>query len=83
MQLFDSQLEEDDVVVLSKFGVGEKKDIYRVVGHQFKIIFYHCTTVKHVKGWEGVEYGFNFLPFKEILSGEAKNLFNIGLYFIF
>ncbi|XP_022007323.1 uncharacterized protein LOC110906510 [Helianthus annuus] len=70
LPVFDGQLQEDDVI-LSKFGVGENKDQYKVVAHDYKINFYRCTTVTCVRDWQGVEYGFNFIPYKDILQGEA------------
>ncbi|KAI3726888.1 hypothetical protein L1987_66694 [Smallanthus sonchifolius] len=77
--LFDSQLQEDDVVILSKFGVGENKDKYRLLSHEYKINFYKCTCVQRVDGWQGVEYGFKLIPFSKILSGEASEFLSVDV----
>ncbi|XP_035838002.1 uncharacterized protein LOC110895531 [Helianthus annuus] len=71
--VFDGQLQEDAVVILLKFGVGENKDLYKVVVQPYKINFYRCTTVTPVRDWQGVEYGFNFRSYEDILQGEALN----------
>ncbi|XP_021985205.1 replication protein A 70 kDa DNA-binding subunit A-like [Helianthus annuus] len=49
--VFDGQLQEDDVVILSKFGVD----------------------------WQGVEYGFNFRAYEDILQGEALNALSVDV----
>ncbi|KAJ0428279.1 putative nucleic acid-binding protein [Helianthus annuus] len=67
MPVFDGQLQEDAVMILSKFGVGENKDLYKVVVQPYKINFYRCTTVTPVRDWQGVEYGFNFRAYEDIL----------------
>ena len=80
--VFDGQLQEDAVVILSKFGVGENKDLYKVVVQPYKINFYRCTTVTPVRDWQGVEYGFNFRAYEDILQGEALNALSVGsVYF--
>ncbi|XP_022024784.1 uncharacterized protein LOC110925121 [Helianthus annuus] len=76
--VFDGQLQEDVVVILSKFGVGENKDLYKVVVQPYKINFYRCTTVTPVRDWQGVEYGFNFRAYEDILQGEALNALSVG-----
>ncbi|XP_021991424.1 replication protein A 70 kDa DNA-binding subunit A-like [Helianthus annuus] len=76
--VFDGQLQEDVVVILSKFGVGENKDLYKVVVQPYKINFYRCTTVTHARDWQGVEYGFNFRAYEDILQGEALNALSVG-----
>ncbi|XP_035835845.1 uncharacterized protein LOC110906559 [Helianthus annuus] len=77
--VFDGQLQEDAVVILSKFGVGENKDLYKVVVQPYKINFYRCTTVTRVRGWQGVEYGFNFRAYEDILQGEALNALSVDV----
>ncbi|XP_035835685.1 uncharacterized protein LOC118483969 [Helianthus annuus] len=52
--VFDGQLQEDAVVILSKFGVSENKDLYKVVAHDYKINFYRCTAVTPVRDWQDV-----------------------------
>ncbi|XP_021988903.2 uncharacterized protein LOC110885508 [Helianthus annuus] len=49
--VFDGQLQEDVVVILSKFGVD----------------------------WQGVEYGFNFRAYEDILQGEALNALSVDV----
>ncbi|KAJ0656995.1 putative nucleic acid-binding protein [Helianthus annuus] len=75
--VFDGQLQEDAVVILSKFGVGENKDLYKVVVQPYKINFYRCTTVTRVRDCQGVEYGFNFRAYEDILQGEALNALSV------
>ncbi|XP_022032893.1 uncharacterized protein LOC110934004 [Helianthus annuus] len=70
---------EDDVVILSKFGVGENKDLYKVVVQPYKINFYRCTTVTPVRYWQGVEYGFSFRAYQDILQGEALNSLSVDI----
>ncbi|KAJ0846149.1 putative nucleic acid-binding protein [Helianthus annuus] len=77
--VFDGQLQEDAVVILSKFGVGENKDLYKVVVQPYKINFYRCTIVTRVRDWQGVEYGFNFRAYEDILQGEALNALSVDL----
>ncbi|KAJ0936765.1 putative nucleic acid-binding protein [Helianthus annuus] len=77
--VFDGQLQEDAVVILSKFGVGENKDLYKVVVQPYKINFYRCTTVTRVRDWQGVEYGFNFRAYEDILQGEALNALSVDV----
>ncbi|XP_035830152.1 uncharacterized protein LOC110933065 [Helianthus annuus] len=77
--VFISQLHEDEVVILSRFGVGENNDTYKVVNHGYKINFYRCTVVTRASGWEGVDYGFNFMAHSEILKGEGKNLVTVDV----
>ncbi|XP_021979563.2 uncharacterized protein LOC110875668 [Helianthus annuus] len=77
--VFDGQLQEDAVVILSKFGVGENKDLYKVVVQPYKINFYRCTTVTRVRDWQGVEYGFNFRAYENILQGEALNALSVDV----
>ncbi|XP_021994021.2 uncharacterized protein LOC110890700 [Helianthus annuus] len=80
--VFDGQLQEDAVVILSKFGVGENKDLYKVVVQPYKINFYRCTTVTRVRDWQGVEYGFNFRAYEDILQGEVLNALSVSsVYF--
>ncbi|XP_021984821.2 uncharacterized protein LOC110880646 [Helianthus annuus] len=76
--VFDGQLQEDAVVILSKFGVGENKDLYKVVVQPYKINFYRCITVTPMRDWQGVEYGFNFRAYEDILQGEALNALSVG-----
>ncbi|XP_022040445.1 replication protein A 70 kDa DNA-binding subunit A-like [Helianthus annuus] len=73
------KLQEDDVVILSKFVVGENKDQYKVVAHDYKINFYQCTTVTRVRECQCVEYGFNFIPYKDILQVEAAKSLSIDV----
>ena len=75
---FNPQLQEDDVVILSYFGVGENKDEYPVVKSDYKVTFYRGTTVERGHGWQGREYGFNLVPFKDILKGETKGRLSVG-----
>ena len=82
ISFFDSQLQEDSVVVLSRFGVGENLDPYKVVNHAYKINFYRCTTVRPAVGWEGVEYGFKLISHSLIDKGECKGLLTVGMYFV-
>ncbi|XP_022041379.2 uncharacterized protein LOC110943958 [Helianthus annuus] len=70
---------EDAVVILSKFGVGENKDLYKVVVQPYKINFYRCTTVTPVRDWKGVEYGFNFRAYEDILQGGALNALSVDV----
>ncbi|KAF5805727.1 putative nucleic acid-binding protein [Helianthus annuus] len=77
--VFDGQLQEDAVVILSKFGVGENKDLYKVVVHPYKINFYRCTIVTRVRDWQGVVYGFNFRAYEDILQGEALNALSVDV----
>ncbi|KAJ0843589.1 putative Ubiquitin-like domain, nucleic acid-binding, Ubiquitin-like domain superfamily [Helianthus annuus] len=77
--VFISQLHEDEVVILSRFGVGENNDTYKVVNHGYKINFYRCTIVTRASGWEGVDYEFNFMAHSEILKGEGKNLVTVDV----
>ncbi|XP_022032870.1 uncharacterized protein LOC110933982 [Helianthus annuus] len=79
IHVFDGQLQEDAVVILSKFGVGENKDLYKVVVQPYKINFYRCTTVTPVRDWQGVEYGFNFRAYEDILQGEALNVLSVDV----
>ncbi|KAK1423170.1 hypothetical protein QVD17_18465 [Tagetes erecta] len=77
--LFEHQLEEDNVVLISKFGVGTNTGPFKVIDHVYKINFYRCTTVQPAHGWEGVEYGFNFIPFPQIVSGVANQLLTVDV----
>ncbi|XP_035832819.1 uncharacterized protein LOC118481715 [Helianthus annuus] len=77
--VFDGQLQEDAVVILSKFGVGENKDLYKLVVQPYKINFYRRTTVTRVRYWQGVEYGFNFRAYEDILQGEALNALSVDV----
>ncbi|KAK1426540.1 hypothetical protein QVD17_15214 [Tagetes erecta] len=77
--LFEQQLEEDNVVLISKFGVGTNTGPFKVIDHVYKIYFYRCTTVQPAHGWEGVEYGFNFIPFPQIVSGVANQLLTVDV----
>ncbi|XP_021974712.1 uncharacterized protein LOC110869801 [Helianthus annuus] len=77
--VFDGQLQEDAVVILSKFGVGKNKDLYKVVVQPYKINFYRCTTVTPVRDSQGVEYGFNFRAYEDILQGEALNALSVDV----
>ncbi|XP_035830073.1 uncharacterized protein LOC118479579 [Helianthus annuus] len=70
---------EDAVVILSKFGVGENKDLYKVVVQPYKINFYSCTTVTPVRDWQDVEYGFNFGAYEDVLQGEALNALSVDV----
>ncbi|XP_022041009.1 uncharacterized protein LOC110943575 [Helianthus annuus] len=79
IHIFDGQLQEDVVVILSKFGVGENKDLYKVVVQPYKINFYRCTTVTPVRDWQGVKYGFNFRAYEDILQGEALNALSVDV----
>ncbi|XP_022014818.1 replication protein A 70 kDa DNA-binding subunit A-like [Helianthus annuus] len=76
--VFYGQIQED-VVILSKFGVGENKDLYKVVVHDYKINFYRCTNVTPVRDWQGVEYGFNFRAYQDILQGEALKSLSVDV----
>ncbi|XP_035837691.1 uncharacterized protein LOC110898678 [Helianthus annuus] len=38
-----------------------------------------CTTVTRVKDWQGVEYGFNFRAYEDILQGEALNALSVDV----
>ncbi|XP_035844047.1 uncharacterized protein LOC118490492 [Helianthus annuus] len=77
--VFDGQLQEGAAVILSKFGVGENKDLYKVAVHDYKINFYRCTTITPVRDWQGVEYGFNFRAYQDILQGEALNTLSVDV----
>ncbi|XP_022027660.1 uncharacterized protein LOC110928917 [Helianthus annuus] len=77
--VFDGQLQEDAVVILSKFGVGENKDLYKVVVHDYKINFYRCTTITPVRDWQDFEYSFNFRAYQDILQGEALNSLSVDV----
>ncbi|XP_022025015.1 uncharacterized protein LOC110925368 [Helianthus annuus] len=77
--LFISQLHEDEVVILSRFGVGENTDAYKVINHGYKINFYRCTVVTRANGWQGVDYGFNFIAHSHILNGDGKDLLTCGM----
>ncbi|KAJ0440519.1 putative nucleic acid-binding protein [Helianthus annuus] len=77
--VFDHQLQGDAVVILKKFGVGENNDPFKVVTHDYKINFYRCTTVTRVDSWEGLEYGFNFIAFKDFLNRAANDLLTLGV----
>ncbi|XP_021980190.1 uncharacterized protein LOC110876324 [Helianthus annuus] len=77
--VFDGQLQEDAVVILSKFGVGENKDLCKVVVQPYKINFYRCTIVTPVRDWQGVEYSFNFRVYEDILQGEALNALSVDV----
>ncbi|XP_021975519.1 uncharacterized protein LOC110870647 [Helianthus annuus] len=76
--VFMSQLHEDEVVILSRFGVGENMDPYKVVNHDYKINFYRCTVVTRANGSQGFDYGLNFMAHSDIVKGEGKNLLTIG-----
>ncbi|XP_022008091.1 uncharacterized protein LOC110907411 [Helianthus annuus] len=78
IHVFDGQLQEDAVVILAKFGVGKNKDLYKVVVLPYKTNFYRCTTVTPVRDWQGVEYGFNFRAYVDILQGEALKALSVG-----
>ncbi|XP_021991049.1 uncharacterized protein LOC110887787 [Helianthus annuus] len=75
---------EDAVVILSKFGVGENKDLYKVAVQPYKINFYRCTTVTPASDWQCVKYGFNFRAYEDILQGEALNALSmlLDLWFV-
>ncbi|MFS7948332.1 putative U box domain, armadillo-like helical, Zinc finger, RING/FYVE/PHD-type [Helianthus anomalus] len=77
--VFDGQLQKDTVVILSKFGIGENKDLYKVVVQPYKINFYRCTTITRVRDWQSVEYGFNFRAYEDILQGEALNALSVDV----
>ncbi|XP_021991461.1 uncharacterized protein LOC110888235 [Helianthus annuus] len=80
--VFDHQLQEYAVVILNKFGVGENNDPFKVVTYDYKINFYRCTTVTRVDSWECLEYGINFIAFKDILNGAANDLLIVGVYIL-
>ncbi|KAM0000258.1 putative nucleic acid-binding protein [Helianthus debilis subsp. tardiflorus] len=79
IHVFISQLHEDEIVILSKFGVGENTDPYKVVNHDYKINFYRCTVVTRANGWQGVDYGFKFMAHSDIVKGEGKNLLTVNV----
>ncbi|XP_022042419.1 uncharacterized protein LOC110945091 [Helianthus annuus] len=74
-----SQLHEDEIVILSRFGVGENMDPYKVVNHDYNINFYRCTVVTCANGWQGVDYGFNFMAHSDIVKGEGNNLLTVDV----
>ncbi|XP_022003738.1 uncharacterized protein LOC110901201 [Helianthus annuus] len=77
--VFISQLHEDEVVILSRFGVGENTDAHKVINHGYKINFYRCTVVTRANGWQGVDYGFNFIAHSHILNRDGKDLLTCGI----
>ncbi|XP_022041196.1 uncharacterized protein LOC110943770 [Helianthus annuus] len=71
-----------DLILLDEKGrkiQAENTDAYKVVNHGYKINFYRCTVVTRANGWQGVDYGFNFMAHSEILKGEGKDLLTVDV----
>ncbi|KAL8189061.1 hypothetical protein R6Q57_029322, partial [Mikania cordata] len=68
MCAFENQLEEGNIILLSRFGVGEMNFKYPVIKHPFRLNFCRQTNIKRCLEFDGPLYGFRFIDFHQIIN---------------
>ena len=78
VSVFDSLLKEGGSVHLSNFYVAKNNGPYKVANHAFKINFHKKTKVKASQSVFASKYGFDFLPFPNIVEDNVKEQQVVG-----
>ncbi|KAL8210654.1 hypothetical protein R6Q57_005091 [Mikania cordata] len=68
MFAFENQLEEANIILLNRFGVGEMNFKYFVIKHNFKLNFYRQTNINRCLEFDGPLYSFRFVDFHQIIN---------------
>ncbi|KAL8243998.1 hypothetical protein R6Q59_010256 [Mikania micrantha] len=72
MYIFENQLEEGNIILLSRFGVGQMNFKYHVIKHNFKLNFYRQTNIERCLEFDGPLYGFRFVDFHQIINRHVQ-----------
>nr|XP_043618183.1 replication protein A 70 kDa DNA-binding subunit C-like [Erigeron canadensis] len=76
---FGQYLKEDSTIVIRRFGVAEQRDKYRVLPLNHKINLFKCSSIQTVTSFQGHPYGFDFVPFDQIIDNRARERFTIDV----
>ncbi|KAL8204478.1 hypothetical protein R6Q57_010101, partial [Mikania cordata] len=72
MCAFENQLEEGNIILLSRFSVGEMNIKYHVIKHSLKLNFYCQTNIKRCLEFDSPLYGFRFIDFYQIINRHVQ-----------